>query len=78
MNRSGLPKPCLFKVDGNCVLIVAAGDARIDNRKYKDFFHTKAKMLSPDEVEEMYGSSDRRRMSLCRQGRRSRVCWMNR
>ena len=50
-----IAKTLSFKVDGNCVLIVAAGDARIDNRKYKDFFHTKAKMLSPDEVEEMTG-----------------------
>ncbi len=50
-----IAKTLSFKVDGGCVLIVAAGDARIDNRKYKDFFHTKAKMLSPDEVEEMTG-----------------------
>lgn len=32
------------------VLLVLAGDARIDNRKYKDRFETKAKMLSADEV----------------------------
>ena len=32
------------------ILILAAGDARIDNHKFKDQFHTKAKMLSPDEV----------------------------
>ncbi|MGI6010785.1 MAG: YbaK/EbsC family protein [Ruminococcus sp.] len=44
-----------FKVGDGCILIVAAGDARIDNRKYKDCFHTKAKMLSPEEVETMTG-----------------------
>ena len=33
-----------------CILIQAAGDARIDNRKFKDQFHFKAKMLKPDEV----------------------------
>lgn len=32
------------------ILIIAAGDARIDNHKYKEKFQTKAKMLSPDEV----------------------------
>ena len=30
--------------DGGCILIQAAGDARIDNRKFKDKFHLKAKM----------------------------------
>lgn len=38
-----------------CVLILAAGDARIDNRKFKDFFGMKAKMLTPDEVLEYIG-----------------------
>ena len=33
-----------------CILIVAAGDAKIDNAKFKAFFHRKARMLSPDEV----------------------------
>lgn len=35
---------------GGCVLIQMAGDARIDNRKFKDTFGFKAKMLSPEEV----------------------------
>ena len=34
---------------------MAAGDARIDNSKYKAQFHTKAKMLAPDEVETLVG-----------------------
>lgn len=33
-----------------CILIQMAGDGRIDNRKFKDFFGFKAKMLSPEEV----------------------------
>ena len=37
------------------VLIVAAGDARVDNAKFKAFFHTKAKMLSPDEAADLVG-----------------------
>ena len=42
-------------VEGHCVLVVAAGDAKIDNPKYKACFHTKAKMLSHDQVTEMVG-----------------------
>lgn len=41
--------------DGGALLIVAAGDAKIDNRKFKDFFGFKAKMLTPDEAIELVG-----------------------
>ena len=44
-----------LKPEGGCVLFQAAGDARIDNRKFKDQFHFKAKMLKPDEVIEYTG-----------------------
>ena len=37
------------------VLIVAAGDVKVDNPKYKAQFGTKAKMLAPDEVEALVG-----------------------
>ena len=50
-----IAKTLSFLVDGGCVLVVAAGDAKIDNTKYKAQFHTKAKMLTPDEVTEMIG-----------------------
>ena len=50
-----IAKTLSFKVDGKAILILAAGDARIDNRKYKDKFHTKAKMLTADELLEMVG-----------------------
>ena len=46
-----IAKTLSFKVGDNIVLIVAAGDARIDNPKYKAFFGTKAKMLTPEEAE---------------------------
>ena len=36
-------------------MIVTKGDARIDNRKYKDFFKVKAKMLDHDEVAKITG-----------------------
>ena len=50
-----IAKTLSFLVDGAPVLIVAAGDARIDNGKFKAFFHTKAKMLSPDEAVALVG-----------------------
>lgn len=50
-----IAKTLSFKVDGKPVLIVAAGDARIDNPRYKAQFGTKAKMLSPEEAEELVG-----------------------
>lgn len=50
-----IAKTLSFKKDDTCILILAAGDARIDNRKFKDKFHMKAKMPSPDEVLELVG-----------------------
>ena len=50
-----IAKTLSFLVDGHAVLIVAAGDAKIDNPKYKAQFGTKAKMLAPDRVEAMVG-----------------------
>jgi len=51
-----IAKTLSFKThDDGCMLILAAGDARIDNRKFKDKFHLKAKMLTADEVLEMVG-----------------------
>lgn len=45
-----IAKTLSFKMGEDAVLIVAAGDAKIDNRKYKDRFGTKAKMLTAEEV----------------------------
>ena len=50
-----IAKTLSFKKEDSCILILAAGDARIDNRKFKDKFHMKAKMLSADEVLELVG-----------------------
>ena len=50
-----IAKTLSYMVDGAPILIVAAGDIRVDNRKYKDTFHTKAKMLSPDQAAELVG-----------------------
>lgn len=50
-----IAKTLSFMVDGQAILVVAAGDAKIDNSKYKKQFGAKAKMLSPQEVETMVG-----------------------
>ena len=50
-----IAKTLSFMVDEHPILIVAAGDAKIDNPKYKAQFGTKAKMLTPDEVQTMIG-----------------------
>lgn len=50
-----IAKTLSFLVGGHPVLIVMAGDARIDNAKFKARFQTKAKMLTPEEVEAMVG-----------------------
>lgn len=50
-----IAKTLSFLVNGQAVLIVMAGDAKIDNAKFKAHFKTKAKMLTPDEVERLVG-----------------------
>ena len=42
-------------IDEKPVLIVTAGDVKIDNAKYKSTFHVKAKMLKFEEVEPLTG-----------------------
>lgn len=50
-----IAKTLSFKVEDRPVLVVTAGDAKIDNPKYKACFKTKAKMLTPQEAESMVG-----------------------
>ena len=50
-----IAKTLSYLVDGGAILVVAAGDIRVDNRKFKDAFHTKAKMLTADQAAEMVG-----------------------
>ena len=50
-----IAKTLSFMVDGKAIVIVAAGDAKVDNAKYKAFFGAKAKMLTPDEAVELVG-----------------------
>lgn len=50
-----IAKTLSFSVSGRPVLIVAAGDAKIDNARYKAQFGVKARMLTSDEVETLIG-----------------------
>ena len=50
-----IAKTLSFIVDDNAILIVVAGDSKIDNSKYKAEFHTKAKMIPFESVEDMVG-----------------------
>lgn len=50
-----IAKTLSFMAGERAVLIVAAGDTKIDNAKYKAKFGKKAKMLTPEEVETLVG-----------------------
>ncbi len=50
-----IAKTLSFYVGDRVALIVAAGDARIDNPKFKAVFHTKAKMLKAEDAERLIG-----------------------
>lgn len=50
-----IAKTLSFSLPDGVLLIVAAGDARIDNSKFRAVFHTKAKMLPANEVERAVG-----------------------
>ena len=50
-----IAKTLSFMVNGQPILIVAAGDGKIDNPKYKAQFGTQAKLLTPEEAETLVG-----------------------
>ena len=50
-----IAKTLSFMANDFPILIVAAGDAKIDNHKYKEKFAKKAKMLTPEEAEQLVG-----------------------
>ena len=50
-----IAKTLSFKIGEEPILILAAGDAKIDNKKYKATFSAKAIMLTPDDVVELIG-----------------------
>lgn len=50
-----IAKTLSFKKDDSCILVVTAGDTKIDNKKFKQTFGFKAKMLTPEEVINLTG-----------------------
>lgn len=48
-----IAKTLSFKKGDHALLIAVAGDAKVDNRKFKDCFGMKAKMLTPEEAIEL-------------------------
>ncbi len=50
-----IAKTLSFLVEDKPILIVVAGDCKIDNAKYKAYFHAKAKMIPFESVEELIG-----------------------
>lgn len=50
-----IAKSLSFIVKDKPVIIVTAGDVKIDNKKFKEFFATKAKMIDKDRVKELIG-----------------------
>lgn len=50
-----IAKSLTFMVEDSPVMILAAGDAKVNNGKYKAYFHTKAKMLTYEQVAELIG-----------------------
>lgn len=59
-----IAKTLSLKIKDKIVLIVARGDARLDNKKLKETFGAKARMLSSDEVVYLDRSSGRRRLPV--------------
>ncbi len=53
--QARIAKTLSFLVEDNPVLIVAAGDTKVDNSRFKAQFHTKSKMLSPEQTEALVG-----------------------
>lgn len=52
VKEAQIAKTMAFMVKEKPILIVMEGTARLDNHKYKSFFHAKAKMMSAEELKE--------------------------
>ncbi|MEE3420204.1 MAG: YbaK/EbsC family protein [Lachnospiraceae bacterium] len=65
-----IAKTLSFVVDDHAILVVTEGTARVDNHKFKETFHTKAKMIPGSQVEEMTGHAPG---GVCPFGRREGI-----
>ena len=50
-----IAKSLTFLVNDNPIMILTSGLTKVSNRKFKDIFHTKAKMIPKDQVENLIG-----------------------
>ena len=50
-----IAKTMSFQLGDKAILIVTAGDAKVDNRKYKDYFGKKAKFIKAESLESIIG-----------------------
>ena len=55
VEEARIAKTMSFLAGDRAILVVAAGDVRVDNRKFKDAFRTKAKMVPPERLGELVG-----------------------
>lgn len=55
ISEGEIAKTMAFMVGDNAILVVVAGDKRIDNAKFKNQFHVKAKMIAYEDVESIIG-----------------------
>lgn len=53
--EDSIAKSLSFLIEDKPILIVVSGNSKIDNKKYRDYFHIKAKMIPYDEVEKYTG-----------------------
>lgn len=50
-----IAKTMAFRLKDRDILLLTKGDVKVDNRKFKDYFKEKARLISPEEVEEATG-----------------------
>lgn len=55
IDTNDIAKTLAFHLGDSIIVVVSSGNTRIDNRKYRDYFGTKARMLNFDEVEDLTG-----------------------
>ena len=55
VEEARIAKSLTFKLEERTIMVVAAGDAKVDNTRYKAAFGGKAKMLTPEEAVERVG-----------------------
>lgn len=55
VSEGEIAKSMLFKLKDKYIMVILSGEKKIDNRKFKDTFHCKARMVPPEEVLEITG-----------------------